>query len=408
MDRYDELRLFVRAAELGSFSRVANERGIRQSTVSKVIAALEDRWTTSLFQRTTRRVTLTETGGLALERARAAIDSLEELDRLCSAFVERGVRRLRFTGGEPLVRKGFLDLLRSVRRHLGSGLDEITLTTNGLQLEEFAAPLFAAGVRRVNVSVDSLDREAFARIARRDCLPQVLAGIDAAVAAGLKVKLNTVALKHDNAHEIPDLIKWAHAHGHDITLIETMPLGEIDEDRTDQFLSLTRVREDMQSYWRLTDLPDRTCGPARYVRVEETGGRLGFITPLTHNFCDGCSRVRLTCTGRLYLCLGHETSVDLRTPLRAGGDNVAIQAAIEDAIALGCTRVSFGRTALEPKVRKPRVAQNPKTLKPVAVEAKTVVKFKCGRRMLDSLKDPEGVEREIRQAAQELSGDETP
>lgn len=260
--------------------------------------------------------------------------SLEELDHLCTAFVERGVRRLRFTGGEPLVRKGFLDLLRSVRRHLGSGLDEITLTTNGLQLEEFAAPLFAAGVRRVNVSVDSLDREAFARIARRDCLPQVLAGIDAAVAAGLKVKLNTVALKHDNAHEIPDLIKWAHARGHDITLIETMPLGEIDEDRTDQFLSLTRVREDMQSYWRLTDLPDRTCGPARYVRVEETGGRLGFITPLTHNFCDGCSRVRLTCTGRLYLCLGHETSVDLRTPLRAGGDNVAIQAAIEDAIAL--------------------------------------------------------------------------
>lgn len=267
-------------------------------------------------------------------RPRTELLSIEELDRLCTAFIQRGVRRLRFTGGEPLVRKGFLELLHTVRRHLGEGLDEITVTTNGVQLADFAAPLFAAGVRRVNVSVDSIDRETFARIARRDRLQQVLEGIEAAVAAGLKVKINTVALKHDNAHEIPDLVKWAHARGHDITLIETMPLGEIDEDRTDQFLSLTRVREDMQSYWRLTDLPDRTGGPARYVRVEETGGRLGFITPLTHNFCEGCSRVRLTCTGRLYLCLGHETSVDLRTPVRAGGDEDAIQAAIDAAIAL--------------------------------------------------------------------------
>ena len=265
---------------------------------------------------------------------RTELLSIEELDRLCTAFIRRGVRRLRFTGGEPLVRKGFLDLLHSVRRHLGDGLDEITVTTNGVQLAEFAAPLFAAGVRRVNVSVDSIDRETFARITRRDRLPQVLQGIEAAVATGLNVKINTVALKHDNAHEIPDLVKWAHTRGHDITLIETMPLGEIDEDRTDQFLSLTRVREDMQSYWRLTDLPDRTGGPARYVRVEETGGRLGFITPLTHNFCEGCSRVRLTCTGRLYLCLGHETSVDLRAPLRASGDEDAIQAAIDAAIAL--------------------------------------------------------------------------
>jgi len=265
---------------------------------------------------------------------RTELLSIEELDRLCTAFIQRGVRRLRFTGGEPLVRKGFLDLLHGVRRHLGEGLDEITVTTNGVQLAEFAAPLFAAGVRRVNVSVDSIDRETFARIARRDRLPQVLEGIEAAVATGLKVKINTVALKHDNAHDIPDLVKWAHARGHDITLIETMPLGEIDEDRTDQFLSLARVREDMQSYWRLTDLPDRTGGPARYVRVEETGGRLGFITPLTHNFCEGCSRVRLTCTGRLYLCLGHETSVDLRAPLRAGGDDDALQAAIDAAIAL--------------------------------------------------------------------------
>lgn len=266
---------------------------------------------------------------------RAELLTLEELGRLCAAFVARGVRRLRFTGGEPLVRKGFLDLLREVGRHLnGGGLDEITVTTNGVQLAEFAESLAHAGVKRVNVSVDSLDRATFARIARRDRLPQVLDGIDAAIQAGLKVKINTVALKHDNAHEIPDLIKWAHARGLDITLIETMPLGEIDEDRTDQFISLANVREDMASYWTLHDLPDRTGGPARYVRVAETGGRLGLITPLTHNFCEGCSRVRLTCTGRLYLCLGHETSVDLRAPLRATADDTPLQEAIDAAIEL--------------------------------------------------------------------------
>ncbi|HJS81010.1 MAG TPA: radical SAM protein, partial [Vitreimonas sp.] len=206
---------------------------------------------------------------------RAELLTLEELDRLCTAFVARGVRRLRFTGGEPLVRKGFLDLLGNVRRHLGNGLDEITVTTNGVLLAQFAKALAAAGVKRINVSVDSLDGETFARIARRDRLDQVLEGIDAALAAGLKVKINTVALKHDNAHEIPNMIKWAHGRGFDITLIETMPLGEIDEDRTDQFLSLSRVRQDMESYWTLRDLPDRTGGPARYVRIEETGGRLG-------------------------------------------------------------------------------------------------------------------------------------
>ncbi|MGD9814636.1 MAG: GTP 3',8-cyclase MoaA [Hyphomonadaceae bacterium] len=260
--------------------------------------------------------------------------SVEELDRLCAAFVQRGVRRLRFTGGEPLVRRGFMDLLSRVNRHLGNGLDEMTVTTNGVQLAQFAAPLFEAGVRRVNVSLDSLDRENFARIARRDCLPQVLEGVDAAEAAGLKIKINTVALKHDNAHELPAIVQWAHRRGFDVTLIETMPLGEIDEDRTSQFLSLTRVRADMESYWRLTDLPDRTGGPARYVRVEDTGGRLGFITPLTHNFCESCSRVRLTCTGRLYLCLGHETSVDLRAPLRADRDDTALHAAIDAAVSL--------------------------------------------------------------------------
>ena len=265
---------------------------------------------------------------------RAELLTLEELDRLCTAFVARGVRRLRFTGGEPLVRKGFLDLLGNVRRHLGNGLDEITVTTNGVLLAQFAKALAAAGVKRINVSVDSLDGETFARIARRDRLDQVLEGIDAALAAGLKVKINTVALKHDNAHEIPNMIKWAHGRGFDITLIETMPLGEIDEDRTDQFLSLSRVRQDMESYWTLRDLPDRTGGPARYVRIEETGGRLGFITPLTHNFCEGCSRVRLTCTGRLYLCLGHETSVHLREPLRASADDALLQQAIDAAITL--------------------------------------------------------------------------
>ena len=260
--------------------------------------------------------------------------TIEELDRLCTAFIRRGVRRLRFTGGEPLVRRGFLDLLNLVKCHLGSGLDEITVTTNGVQLAEFAEPLFAAGVRRVNVSIDSLDRDTFKHIARRDRLPQVLDGIDAAERAALKIKINTVALRRDNAHEIPDMIKWAHGRGFDMTLIETMPLGEIDEDRTDQFLSLASVREDMASYWRLTDLPDRTGGPARYVRVEETGGRLGFITPLSHNFCEACSRVRLTCTGRLYLCLGHETSVDLREAMRAEGGDAHLDALLDQAMTL--------------------------------------------------------------------------
>lgn len=266
---------------------------------------------------------------------RAELLSLEELDRICAAFVARGVRRLRFSGGEPLVRRGFVDLLNAMSRHLRQGaLDEMLVTTNGVQLAEFAEPLARAGVKRINVSVDSLDRETFARIARRDRLPQVLDGIAAAQAAGLRVKINTVALRRDNAHEIPDLIQWAHAKGLDMTLIETMPLGEIDEGRTAQFLSLAQVRADLSSYWTLTDLPDRTGGPARYVRIQETGGRLGFITPLSHNFCEGCSRVRLTCTGRLYLCLGQEASADLRTPLRASEDDTLLQQAIDAAIVL--------------------------------------------------------------------------
>lgn len=261
--------------------------------------------------------------------------SLEEIDRIATAFVARGVRRLRFTGGEPLVRRGFVDLLTSVSRHLKAGaLDEMLVTTNGVQLAAFAEDLARAGVRRINVSLDTLDRATFARISRRDCLDDVLAGIEAATRAGIRVKINTVALKHDNAHEITDLIQWAHGRGHDMTLIETMPLGEIDEDRTSQFLSLARVREDLSSFWTLTDLPDRTGGPARYVRISETGGRLGFITPLTHNFCEGCSRVRLTCTGKIYLCLGQEANADLRAPLRASPDDQALQSAIDAAIML--------------------------------------------------------------------------
>ena len=259
--------------------------------------------------------------------------SIEELDRICAAFVKRGVRRLRFTGGEPLVRRGFLDLIASVSRHLRNGaLDEILVTTNGVQLVQFAERLANSGVKRINVSLDSLDPDTFSRIARRSRLNDVLEGINAARAAGLQVKINTVALKNDNAEQLPSLVKWAHARGMDITLIETMPLGELDQDRTDQFLPLDRVREDMRSYWTMTDLPDRTGGPARYVRIAETSGRLGFISPLTHNFCDGCSRVRLTCAGRLYLCLGHETSADLRAPVRESADDAALHLAIDSAI----------------------------------------------------------------------------
>jgi cyclic pyranopterin phosphate synthase len=259
--------------------------------------------------------------------------TLEELDRLCTALVRRGVRHLRLTGGEPLMRKGLMDLVRSLSRHLRAGtLAELTLTTNGVRLAEFAQALAGAGVRRINVSLDSLDRATFARIARADALPVVLDGIAAARAAGLAVKLNTVALKNDNAAELPQIIRWAHAGGMDISLIETMPLGAVDEDRMDQFLSLADVRRELESCWTLTDLPERTGGPSRYVRVAETGGRLGFITPLSHNFCASCNRIRVTCTGTLYMCLGQEAAMDLRAPLRGGGD-AALHAALDRAIA---------------------------------------------------------------------------
>jgi cyclic pyranopterin phosphate synthase len=261
--------------------------------------------------------------------------TLEELERVCAAFVRRGVRRLRLTGGEPLMRKGIMELVHGLSRHLEDGsLDELTLTTNGVRLREFAKPLAEAGVKRINVSLDSLDRATFARIARSDCLDQVLDGITVAKEAGLKVKINTVALKRDNAAELPKLIEWAHAGGMELTLIETMPLGAVDEDRTDQFLSLQAVRQELESFWTLNDSAERSGGPARYVRVAETGGKLGFITPLTHNFCDTCNRVRLTCTGTLFMCLGQDSAVDLREPLRASSEDGLLNAAMDRAMAL--------------------------------------------------------------------------
>ena len=259
--------------------------------------------------------------------------TLEELDRLCSAFIARGVRKLRLTGGEPLVRRDVMVLIRALGRHLDTGaLDELTLTTNGSQLARYASDLFAAGIRRVNVSIDTLDEARFQEITRWGRLPQVLEGIAEAKRAGLKVKINTVALKDVNEAEIPSLIEWAHGEGHDLTLIETMPMGDIDGDRTDQYLPLSAVRRSLAERWTLDDLAERTGGPARYVGVKETGGKLGFITPLTHNFCESCNRVRLTCTGTLYMCLGQEDAADLRAPLRASSSDELLYAAIDEAI----------------------------------------------------------------------------
>ncbi len=260
--------------------------------------------------------------------------TLEELDRVCTVFVERGVRKLRITGGEPLVRRDIMTLFRSLSRHLASGaLEELTVTTNGSQLARYAAELANCGVRRVNVSMDTLDPDKFRRITRWGDLGKVLAGIDAAQAAGLKVKINAVALKGVNEDEIEALLEWAHGRGMDLTLIEVMPLGEIETHRADQFLPLSVVRARLLDRYSLENLAERTGGPARYVRVKETGGKLGFITPMTHNFCESCNRVRLTCTGRLYMCLGQEDAADLRTPLRASEGNARLVQAIEDAIA---------------------------------------------------------------------------
>ena len=264
---------------------------------------------------------------------KADLLSLEELDRLCSAFITRGVRKLRLTGGEPLVRRGIMTLFSSLSRHLASGgLDELTLTTNGSQLPKYAAELAGLGVRRINVSLDTLDPDKFRAITRWGELDKVLAGIDAAQAAGLKVKINAVALKGVNEDEFP-LLEWAHGRGMELTLIEVMPLGDVGEGRLDQYLPLSIVRARLGERFTLTDIDYRTGGPARYVNVAETGGRLGFITPLTHNFCESCNRVRVTCTGTLYMCLGQEDAADLRTPLRASEGNDLLDAAIDDAIA---------------------------------------------------------------------------
>jgi cyclic pyranopterin phosphate synthase len=260
--------------------------------------------------------------------------TLEELDRVCSAFVSRGTRKLRITGGEPLVRRNIMSLFKALSRHLQTGdLDELTLTTNGSQLEAHAEELVASGVQRINVSLDTREREKFRAITRRGDLDQVMAGIDAAQKAGLKVKINMVALKGVNQSEIIPMIAWAHGRGMDLTLIEIMPLGAINAERIDQYLPLDKVRAEIARHFRLRDLDYRTGGPARYVEVEETGGRLGFITPLTHNFCESCNRVRITCTGTLYMCLGQEDCVDLRTPLRAAANDDLLDAAIEAAIA---------------------------------------------------------------------------
>ena len=267
--------------------------------------------------------------------------TLEELHKLALSFIARGVTKIRLTGGEPLVRRDVIDLVRALGRQLGEGLEELTLTTNGVRLAEFADQLAAAGVRRANVSLDTCDPVLFARLARRDRLADVLRGIEAAHAAGLKVKLNTVALKGLNEAEIPALIEWAHARGHDLTLIEVMPLGEVEEDRVDHYLPLTAVRERLEARWTLDDLPESTGGPARYVRVRETGGRLGFITPLTGNFCATCNRVRVTATGQLYACLGGAEKVDLRAALRSPEPNKALAAALEKAMRIKPERHHF-------------------------------------------------------------------
>jgi cyclic pyranopterin phosphate synthase len=259
----------------------------------------------------------------------------EELTRMCGAFVDLGVKKLRITGGEPLVRRDIMTFFEAMGRRLGDGLDELTLTTNGSQLRRFAKPLADCGVKRVNVSLDTLDDAKFAAITRRGRLAQVIDGIDAAQEAGLRVKINAVALKGTNDDEIVPLAEWCASRGMDLTFIEVMPMGDLgNEDRLDQFLPVTEVRDTLAKRWRLTDIPLRTGGPARYIRVEETGQRIGFITPLTHNFCEGCNRVRVTCTGTLYMCLGQNDSADLRTPLREHPtDDAPLIAEIRRAIA---------------------------------------------------------------------------
>lgn len=258
--------------------------------------------------------------------------SLEELTEVCDAFIARGVTKIRLTGGEPLVRRDIVRLIEALGDRVGiSGLEEICLTTNATQLDRFAPALHASGIRRINVSLDTLDPDAFRELTRGGDLDRTLGGIAAAAEAGLKVKINAVAMKRVNDSSLPDLIAWAHGEGHDVTLIEVMPVGDVGVERADQFLPLTEVRRDLERVWTLTDVDDATGGPARYVRIAETGGRLGFISPLTQNFCAGCNRVRVTCTGQLHMCLGRSGTVDLRAALREGGPG-ALDAALDAAM----------------------------------------------------------------------------
>lgn len=291
---------------------------------------------------------------------KADILSLEELDRLCSAFVTMGTKRLRLTGGEPLVRRNIMELIRSLGRHVRSGaLDELTLTTNGSQLARYADDLRAAGVRRINVSIDTLDADRFAAITRWGRLAQVLDGLEAAKRAGLEIKINAVALKGVNDGELDHMLSWCGEQGFDLTLIEVMPLGDMDGNgggavREEQFLSLRNVRADLEKRWTLVDSTHRTGGPARYVTVQETGRRLGFITPLSHNFCESCNRVRVTCTGTLYMCLGQEDAADLRAPLRASEED----GQLTDAIRTAITRKPKGHDFIIGRERAPAVGRH--------------------------------------------------
>ena len=272
---------------------------------------------------------------------RKEVLSLEELHKLALAFIDRGVTKIRLTGGEPLVRRDVIELVRAIGRKLGDGLDELTLTTNGTQLEKFAEDLFDAGIRRINVSLDTMDGALFEQLSRRDRLNAVLRGIAAAKHARLRVKLNTVALKGLNEEEIPFLVEWAHANGHEITLIEVMPLGEVEGERIDHYLPLTAVKDALDARWMLTSSDHRSGGPARYFDVAETGGRVGLITPLTNNFCAGCNRVRVTATGQLYACLGGAEQVDLRAALRSESPDAAVAAALDEAMRIKPERHHF-------------------------------------------------------------------
>ena len=286
---------------------------------------------------------------------RKEVLTLDELHELSLGFIARGVTKLRLTGGEPLVRRDMVELVRALGRKLGDGLEELTLTTNGTRLAEFAEDLSAAGVRRINVSLDTLDRATFHRLSRRDSLPQVLEGLAAAKAAGLRVKLNTVALKGVNEGEIPQIIAWAHGQGFETTLIEVMPLGDVEEDRFDHYLPLSVVRDDLESRWTLRPSTHRSGGPARYFDVAETGGRLGLITPLTQNFCEGCNRIRVTATGQLYACLGGNEQVDLRAALRSEDPQAALDAALDTAMRIKPERHHF---AIDKRGAAPALARH--------------------------------------------------